>query len=223
MADSDQKRTASNTELPNARGRADRILEFSRAIALSLAAVLVAWCGYQASRWGGLMSTNFSQAGAMRVESTRTSTAAGQIFLLDLSNFDGWLEATASGNNELADFYESRFRPEMRTAFEAWRAMRPDLNEDIPRSPFGTDAYNLSLNQQADELEQQAADIFAEGLRANQINDNYVLNTVILAAALAIAGIADRFHNFYARVLVTIVSNIMLVVGIVNAITYPVL
>ncbi len=88
------------------------------------------------------MSINFSQAGAARVESTRASTAAGQVFLLDLSNFDGWLQATAEENDALADFYQRRFRPELATAFDAWLATDPQNNADAPPTPFGDRSYS---------------------------------------------------------------------------------
>lgn len=201
----------------------EQILDLLRLLVLSVVVVAIAWSGYQASLWGGLMSINFSQAGAQRVESTRASTAAGQVFLLDLSNFESWLQATVAENDELAEFYLSRFRPELRTAFDAWLELRPDEDPTAPRSPFGTSAYSLSLNQQADELEQNAEALFAEGLAANQTSDNYVLNSIIFAIALTLAGLADRFRRLWIRGAATALSVATFAVGLVNLLRYPIL
>lgn len=220
---------ASDSSVPSVGEKPDRsadiehAIEIIRLLILSVAALTIAWSGYQASRWGGLMSINFSQAGAMRLESTRASTAAGQVFLLDLSNFEGWLQATVAENDELAEFYLSRFRPELLTAFDAWIAMRPDEDETAPRSPFSTDAYSLSLNEQADELEQRAEGLFAEGLDANQTSDNYVLNSVVFAMALVIAGLADRFRRLWIRGFASGLSLIALVIGLINLVSFPIL
>ena len=39
--------------------------------------------------------------------------------------FFQWVNATATGDAELADFYTDRFRPEFRPAFDAWLATDP--------------------------------------------------------------------------------------------------
>lgn len=210
-------------EQGNRSKQIEQAIDLTRLFVLSVVAVTIAWSGYQASRWGGMMSINFAQAGALRVESTRSSTAAGQVFLLDLSNFEGWLQATVDENEELAQFYQSRFRPEFRTAFDAWIAMRPSENESVPRTPFGTDAYSLSLNQQADESEKRAEELFAEGLEANQTSDDYILNSIIFAIALVIAGLSDRFGQLWIRGLATSLSVLAALMGVINLFRYPIL
>ena len=39
--------------------------------------------------------------------------------------FIQWVDAFATDEEELADFYERRFREEFRPAFEAWVATKP--------------------------------------------------------------------------------------------------
>ncbi|MCK6581122.1 MAG: hypothetical protein L6Q98_23780 [Anaerolineae bacterium] len=44
-------------------------LDISKAVILSLAALLSAWCGYQSTRWSGKMASDFSRANNQRLES----------------------------------------------------------------------------------------------------------------------------------------------------------
>jgi hypothetical protein len=60
---------------------------------LAIAALLAAWTGFQATKWGGVQANSYSQAGASRVESTRNSTLAGQQTTIDVISFTQWLQA----------------------------------------------------------------------------------------------------------------------------------
>ncbi len=67
-----------------------------------MVAVATAWSGYQAARWGGVQSTEYAQASALRVASTRDSTLAGQLRLYDLVLVNSWMNAYTQGNTKLA-------------------------------------------------------------------------------------------------------------------------
>ena len=60
---------------------------------------------------------------------------AGQDHLYDTTTFDSWLDAHVSGNVKLAEAYERRFRPEYRTAFQAWMKTDPFRNPNAPPAP----------------------------------------------------------------------------------------
>ena len=68
-----------------------------------------------------------------------------------------------------------------------------------------------------------SAEKFSEGEEANQISDNYVLNTVFLASVLFLGGIATRFKAMAARWIIIIISLGILVFGLYNIITYPII
>ena len=131
-------------------GKTDWVEIFSTFL-LALATVATAWSGYQASRWSGEQSIAFSEANAARVESTRESTRAGQQIQIDVALFTQWIDAFAKEEDELADFYEKRFREEFRPAFEAWLATKPRTNPDAPLSPFTMPEYQLAAQQEAEE------------------------------------------------------------------------
>jgi len=210
-------------DLPSRFDRWEPIAEVIATLVLALATIATAWSGYQSARWGGEQSTSYSQAGALRTESVRASNQAGQLIQIDISLFANWINAYGNENTSLTNFYEQRFREEFKPAFEAWLDTKPVENPDAPRSPFAMPEYKVSLTEESILLENQAAEKFSEGEEANQISDNYVLNTVFLASVLFLGGIATRFKAMAARWIIIIISLGILVFGLYNIITYPII
>ncbi|HUV27771.1 MAG TPA: hypothetical protein VMW34_10440 [Anaerolineales bacterium] len=218
--------TAKETSFIDLPTRFDRWEPFAEVIAtlvLALATVATAWSGYQSSRWGGEQSTSYSQAGALRTESTRASNQAGQLTQIDIGLFTNWVNAYAGGDERLINFYEKRFRDEFKPAFDAWVATDPANNPDAPKSPFAMPEYQVSLVQEADRLEVEATETFAKGQVANQTSDNYILNTVFLASVMFLGGIATRFKAMSARWVIILFSLLILVFGLYNILTYPII
>ena len=54
-------------------------LESIASIVLAIAVILTAWAAFEAAKWGGEQSIQFSVAGASRTESTRADTRKSQI------------------------------------------------------------------------------------------------------------------------------------------------
>jgi len=200
----------------------ERWTEILSALMLGLVAMATAWSGYQSARWGGVQSTKYSEASALRVESTRASTLAGQQMQIDVGLFANWINAFADENEPLESFYRERFREEFMPAFEAWLATDPANNPEAPSSPFVMPEYQLAASQQAQDLEQRAADTFEEGKEANQQSDDYILNAVILASVLFLAGIAPRFEWLPVRVVIIVIAFVLLGLGVYNIVTYPI-
>jgi hypothetical protein len=200
----------------------ERWTEIILAVIMGAVALATAWSGYQSARWGGAQSVAFSQAGALRTESMRASTSAGQLVQLDIGMFTRWIEAWADDNEELATFYQERFRGEFAIAFEAWMALKPADNPDAPDSPFVMPEYKLSLADESDRLVREAEAAFAEGRDANQLSDEYILNAVILASVLFLSGIATRFDWMPVRVAIIVAALVLLTLGLYNLATYPV-
>ena len=217
-----QHQSKSFIDLPSRWDRWEPLAEVIATVILALATLATAWSGYQSARWGGEQSTKFSQAGALRTESVRASTTAGQISQVDIGLFTNWVNAFAVDNQILADFYVDRFRPEFAVAFEAWLATDPRNNPEAPKSPFSMPEYTVSQAQEADRLEQESSKTFAEGGAANQTSDNYILNTVILASVLFLAGVQTRINSVPARMIIVILALLILAYGLVNIVSYPI-
>ena len=209
-------------DLPTRFDRWEPLAEVIATLVLALATVATAWSGYQAARWGGEQSSSYSQAGALRTESVRASNQAGQLIQIDIGLFTNWVNAFAAGDQQLTGFYENRFRDEFKPAFEAWIATEPVANPDAPSTPFEMPEYRVSAAEESSILEEQAAESFAKGEAANQIGDNYILNTVFLASVLFLGGIASRFKAMSARWVIILFSLGILAFGLVNIIIYPI-
>ena len=209
-------------DLPSRWDRWEPLAEVIATIVLAFATLATAWSGYQAARWGGVQSTSYSQAGALRTESTRASTEAGQLAQIDIGLFTNAINAYAAGDEDLVNFYRERFREEFKPAVEAWLATDPVNNPDAPASPFSMPEYQLSKAQEAERLQKEAEETFAKGSAANQQSDDYILNTVILAGVLFLAGIASRFKTMAARWVIIIFSLVILTFGLYNIFTYPI-
>lgn len=83
----------------------ERRLELGAALLLAIATLATAWCGYQAARWSGDLSHQFSEAANRRMLSVQASTRAAQLRIDDLLYFNGWLDAREAGNEKLAAVY----------------------------------------------------------------------------------------------------------------------
>jgi hypothetical protein len=203
--------------------RTERWFEVVTAIMLGVVAVATAWSGYQATRWAGEQSTLYARASALRVESTRDSTLAGQYKLYDVTIINNWINAYTQGNTKLANIYERRFRPEFRPAFEAWLATNPFNNPNAPPGPLFMPQYKVSLDEQANQLEARAAKTFDEGQAAKEQGDAYVLNTVFLAVVLFLTAIAENFKWNTIRAVILVVALGMLLFGIYHLVIYPII
>jgi hypothetical protein len=209
-------------DLPSRWDRWEPLAEIIATLLLALATLATAWSGYQSARWGGVQSSKYSQAGALRTESTRASTQAGQFIQIDIGLFTNWINAYAGDNEALMNFYEKRFRPEFKVAFDAWLATDPRNNPDAPLSPFAMPEYVVSKSEESEQLQQDASKSFEEGSAANQTSDDYILNTVVLASVLFLAGMQSRIKSVPMRMLIIILGLAILTFGLFNIATYPI-
>jgi hypothetical protein len=189
---------------------------------LAIAALSTAWSGYQASLWDGIQSSNYTQASGSRTNSAQQRTAANQFRIADLGVFTSYIEATLEGNQEVADFYEQRFRDEFRVAFDAWIALDPLNNTEAPATPLAMPEYKLAPDAEADRLAARADELFAAGEDANTVSDVYTLTTLLFAAVLFFAAISERFEYLKAQIALLVLAGIGLVVGLVIAFGQPI-
>src|SRR6516165_9414517 len=137
--------------------RTDRWFQVITAILLGVVAVTTAWSGYQATRWAGEQSTLYAQASALRVESSRASTLAGQIRLNDSISVNNWLNAYLQGNIKLANIFQRRFSPQLQVAYQAWLATNPFTNPNAPAGPLFMPEYKISQDALSNQLDAQAS------------------------------------------------------------------
>ena len=215
------------------RKQLDRRFEQYEAVILAIAAVLAAWTGFQAAKWGGVQANSYSLAGAARTESTRASTTAGQQASIDVTLFTSWLEAgqaeEAFGGDgyepdpeTLSGFLYERFRPEFKVAIDAWVETRPATDPDAPSSPFAMEEYRLAAQEEADQLRTDAEDLSATARQANQRSDNYVLMTIMFATVLFSAGISSKMDPVTARRFLIGAAVTILVISVGVPVSFPI-
>ena len=200
--------------------RRDRRVELIAAIMLSAATVVTAWSAYQATRWSGDQSENYTQASATRTESVRSSTLANRQILIDVDTFLNWMDAEQSDDHDLADDIHARMREEFLPAFNAWLDTAP--TGTIPDgTPFELPEYRLAAEEKAKQLEVKASRLFADGNESNQVSDDFVLAAVLFASVLFFSGLAGTFDSLRAQLFLLILGAVMLVVGTIIVITLP--
>jgi hypothetical protein len=209
-------------DLPQRFDRYEPLAEVLAIIILAFATLATAWSGYQSARWSGVQAEDYSRASALRLESTRSSTAAGQLTQVDISLFANWINAYAVDDQDLMRFYQTRFRPEFIPAFEAWLATHPKNNPDAPLSPFAMPEYKVSKEAEAAALQIKAEQMFNAANDANEIADRYVLDTVILASVLFLAGLASQVKSLLMRSMVVVFAMLILFWGLYSIIILPI-
>jgi hypothetical protein len=190
-------------------------------VVLSITAVLTAWSGFEASKWGGEMSIAFSRASTQRIEASTQRAHADTAREIDLQVFALYLQGYAEGNDVLADFARERFTPHFEPAFEEWFASRPLQNPDAAPSPFAHDTYVPPGQVEAVEADARADEYFEQALRNNQRGDNYTLTTVLFALVLFFGAFASRFRSERASWGMVGVACVVLVVGVGLLLSFP--
>jgi hypothetical protein len=201
---------------------AERRLELAATVLLALAAVATAWASYQSSRWHGKQAEAQSVSIAARVESSKAADTANRQAQTDVALFTQWVDAYATGESELADFYRKRFRDEFEPAFEAWVATKPLRNDNAPLSPFALPEYQLAANKEAERLEGVAAEASHRVRVDIQRADNYVLAVVLFASSLFFAGISTKLHSQRSQVAILSLGYVMFLGTAIWIATFPV-
>jgi uncharacterized MAPEG superfamily protein len=220
--------------------RLDRRFEILEAVVVAVAAVLTAWAAFQATKWSGVQADDYSRASAARTQSSQASVRAGQLSVIDVNTFTAWVAAIAAeqraGQNsglspggrytpqpgtESAFLYE-RFRPEFKTAVDAWLAMSPLSNPRAAPTPFALPEYKVADADRAAQLEQQADGFATRAREANQRGDNYVLMTIVFASVLVLLGIGSKMDTFRARAFLFTTACVTLVTAVIVLFTFPI-
>jgi hypothetical protein len=202
--------------------RFDRHFELVATVLLAVAAVATAWASYQSARWHGEQARAQSASIAARVESTRAANVANRQGQIDVALFTQWVDAYARDETELAAFYDKRFRPEFKPAFEAWVATKPRKNPSAPLSPFAMPQYKLAANATSDRLEVKAAAASQRAGSFIQRADDYSLAVVLFASSLFFAGISTRLRSSSTRMVILGLGCALFLGSVIWIATFPV-
>ena len=188
---------------------------------LSIVALVAAWSGYSAAKWGTESSLSLAKASSTRNKANLATVQATQIRTLDSVSFNAAETAYASRNVGLFRLALNRMRPGYRPAVNAWLATHPLKNPHAPPDPSYMPQYVIPQEAQARVLNARADALFTAGEDAAGTADKYVRLTVLLAAVLFLIGIGSRFPVRAARYGLNVVAGVLLVVSVIQLLGLP--
>jgi hypothetical protein len=198
-------------------------IEIVSAVLISLATVISAWCAYQSALWAGEVMSSYNLANAARTESVRMSNRALQLTTIDVNLFSAYVSAYSKGDDDLADFFMARFRPEMKLAVDAWIKTRPLINPEAPYSPFNMAEYQSEAQLEADRLLFVVDEYLELASKANERSGRYFLLTVIFASILFFGGISSKFRSINIQIGLLTFSTLMFLITVIFVMTFPIL
>lgn len=199
----------------------DRWLSIVEALLLSLVAVLAAYSGYAAAKWGTESSVQLAKASSQRNFATRLDTEAVVTRTVDSVSFNAWFSAYVSGNRRAEQLAVKRLRPGYRPAFNAWLATDPAHNPNAPAGPSYMPQYVIPQAAQSAAADKAADIAFATGSDAGETSDKYIRDTVFLATVLFLVGISGHFRVRQARYGLIGIGALILVFAVVQLLGLP--
>lgn len=206
------------TPARDGRERAESVREVLAVVVLSVTAILTAWCGFESSKWGGMMSIEFSQASGARIEAADAASTARDNRAVDLSIYELWVQARATGDTALAEYVEARFTPEFAIAFEDWQQ-----GGESAWSPFKEPSYVPEGAVEAQRASDRADALLAKALESNQRGDDYAILTVLFALVLFFVAVSERSRMHWSGWFLLGLGIAVAIVGIVILVTFPIL
>jgi hypothetical protein len=174
--------------------RHDRWISILEAAMLSFVAVLAAYSGYAAAKWGTESSISLAKASAIRTKASRADLEAIVTRTADSASFNAWFTAFVAHNAAAERIAERRLRPGYRVAFDAWLATDPLHNPNAPPGPAYMPQYVIPQQKAASLDDAKATQEFSKGESAGGTSDKYVRDTVFLATVLFLVGISGHFR-----------------------------
>ena len=169
--------------------------EMIAVILVSVTTVLTAWTAFQASKWGGEMSIAFSNAASQRADAIRYEAVVNRQISVQVSLFSQWVQATASGDEQLAEFWRDRFPEPLASSMNAWLEQDPLQSTDAPTSPFDMPEYVSAESEAALQAALKAKEASETALRNNQFSDNYTVLTILFATVLFFGAVSGRVRR----------------------------
>jgi hypothetical protein len=209
-----------NGSATEAKGH-DRLITIIEAVLLAVVAVLAAYSGFAAAKWGTESSLQLAKASAARTEANRAAYQAADLRNFDSLTFNAWFTAYVAGNKNAMRVAEYRFRPVFLAAFDAWLKTHPFTNPNAPKGPTYMPEYRQPELAQANRLDAVAETHYALGEAAGGNSDGYVRTTVYLATVLFLVGISGHFRVRAARLGLIGIGGVILVFASVLLLLAP--
>jgi hypothetical protein len=206
---------------PQRRERRHRILEIMAVALLGIATLGSAWCGYQATSWNSEENELARAASGLQVEGAREFGLAVQTVSYDAAMIAEYARAVADEDEALQGFVrESLIRPDFLPVLTAWEADIAAGGQ--PTNLLGNQAYLDERMESYRETITRAEATALEAAEAGSNADDYVLTTLLLAAALFFAGLTTSFRVRFAQVLLLAGASVLIAMAAARLVDLPV-
>lgn len=200
--------------------RAQRLDSWT-AILLGVAALLTAWASYQAGQWSDARTDAQSAAAIQRNQAAVASSEASRDELIDSQLWLSWTEALNAGDEQQAQFLESRFSPTLQEASADWLAdARVRRNGTIanapPGSPMDLPEYVVPERAKATAMTAQSEQLLADSDEAATTSNAFLFIVVLLALVLFLGSIVTKLVNPKVQVLILAITVVVLGVSLVR-------
>ncbi|MBV9335829.1 MAG: hypothetical protein JO243_08030 [Solirubrobacterales bacterium] len=199
----------------------DRWLSIIEALLLSVVAVLAAYSGYAAAKWGTESSVTLAKASADRTKANRADLEALVTRTADSASFNAWFTGFTAGNKNAQRLAAKRMRPGYLPAFNAWLATDPAHNLNAPPGPAYMPQYVVPQQAEANAYDARADAAFAKGADAGSTADKYIRDTVFLATVLFLVGISGHFRLRQARLGLIGMAGALLAFAVIQLLGLP--
>jgi len=173
-------------------------------VILSVSLVSVAWCAYQSTLWSGIQTFAIKESNNNMQQFVLYTIQQGQYSTVDVITFIEYVNALNHDDENIADFYYQRLRPDFKPAVDAWLETNPFENVNAPPHPFVMSEYQKTFSENAEQFLAKSTVKTQEAATANENSDNYVLLTVIFSVLLFLGGIQKK---------VKVASNLFLLIA----------
>ncbi|MGI0056713.1 MAG: hypothetical protein ACREAK_04990 [Nitrosarchaeum sp.] len=192
------------------------------AILLGMVIITIAWCAYQSTLWSGIQTFLLRDSNAAARQSSTLTIQQGQYVSIDAIMFMNYINAIHDNNTDLSQFYYERFRPELKTAVDAWLETDPLNNPNAPPHPFVMPEYGKKYAEEIKQFSDLSNSKLEEAQLANHTSDNYSMFALIYASVLFISAILDKFSSKRLRLIILILGIGMFSITTAILFTMPV-
>ncbi len=138
-------------------GHDDRSHRASAAtVLLAVAAVMTAWCSYQATRWNGEQATASGRTNAIRIDAARAQGLSEAQAQIDVATFTQWVDAYARERRSWRTSTSSASAPSSSRPSTPGSRRGRLKNPDAPLTPFAMPQYRLAATAEAERLDAAA-------------------------------------------------------------------
>jgi hypothetical protein len=200
----------------------NRLIEVITVVLLALATFGAAWSAYQVTRWNSEEAQAARQATDLRIDATRQFGLATQKVAYDASVIAQYAQAYAEGNQNLLNFIRTNLvRPDFAPVLNQWE-QQLQSGGSVNANLFQNQSYLQQQFAASNDDDAKAAAATARSEDAGVNGDSYTLNTLLMAAALFIAGVTTSFKTNMVRIVLLGVAALTLSYAAARLLTLPV-